>query len=154
MIYSHQRILEVSFLNTQLQISEVAKRASVSIRTIRFYEEKGLLQPSSFTSGGIRLYTARDINRLVFIRRMVTLGMTLEDIRLCLGQITDEQHRKERARRTVELLHMQKEKLNEERAKIDQLKKDIEESEMKITQCLGCSAEICPEQCPSFGQIL
>jgi len=154
MIYSHQRIQEVSLLNIQLQINEVARRASVSIRTIRFYEEKGLLQPSSFTSGGIRLYTARDINRLIFIRRLVTLGMTLEDIRLCLGQITDDLHREERGRRTIELLRMQKEKLNEESRKIDQLKKDIEESEEKITRCLGCKAEVCPEQCPSFGQIL
>lgn len=154
MLYSHQRIQEVSLLNTQLQINEVASRASVSIRTVRFYEEKGLLQPSSFTSGGIRLYTVRDINRLIFIRRLVTLRMPLESIRLCLGQITDDQHRKERARLTVELLHMQKEKLNEERTKIDQLKKDIDESEKKINRCLECKAETCPEQCPSFGQIL
>ena len=141
-------------MNTQLQINEVARRASVSIRTIRFYEEKGLLQPSSFTSGGIRLFTARDINRLIYIRRLVALGMTLEDIRLCLGKITDDQHRKERAMRTMELLNLQKEKLNEQHSKIDQLRKDIEESEMKIARCLGCSAEICSEQCPNFGQIL
>jgi len=141
-------------LNTQLQINEVARRASVSIRTVRFYEEKGLLQPSSFTSGGIRLYTAKDVNRLIFIRRLAGLGLSLEDIRLCLGQVAEGRERKEQAARTLELLHMQKEKIAEERARIDQYERDIEDSETKLHRCLGCSAETCPEQCPSFGQIL
>ncbi|MEE8419228.1 MAG: MerR family transcriptional regulator, partial [Dehalococcoidales bacterium] len=87
----------------------MARRASVSIRTVRFYEEKGLLEPSAYTSGGIRLYTARDVNRLIFVRRLTTLGMTLEEVKTCLGERPEGPDRKPRVERTLELLRMQKE---------------------------------------------
>ena len=138
----------------QLQINEVARRASVSIRTVRFYEEKGLLEPSAYTSGGIRLYTVRDVNRLIFIRRLATLGLSLDEIKLCLGKLPEASKRKLRVEYTLKLLQMQKEKLAEEQAKLVQLEKDINDSVEKVSHCLNCGAEHCPEECPSYGQVL
>ena len=140
--------------NIQLQINEVARRASVSIRTVRFYEEKGLLEPSSFTSGGIRLYTARDVNRLRFIRRLVKLGSTLDQVREFLGQIPEGPDRQAHIKHSLHLLDLQKQKLNEERLALDQLEQDIQDSEGKLRNCLSCRAERCPEECPSYGQAL
>ena len=132
----------------------MAKRASVSIRTVRFYEEKGLLEPSAYTSGGIRLYTVRDVNRLIFIRRLTTLGLTLREIKLCLGKLPDSSNRKLRVEYTLKLLQMQKEKLAEEQVKLVQLEKDINDSVEKASRCLNCQAGKCPEQCSSYGQVL
>ncbi len=139
---------------SQLQIGEVAKRGGVSIRTVRYYDEKGLLPPSSYTSGGIRLYTVRDVNRLIFIRRLKTLGLSIEEIKICLGNVPEVSDRQVRVEHTLELLRMQKKKAQEEMVKLASLEKDIDSSLDKVTRCLGCKAEKCTEPCPSFGCVL
>ncbi len=69
----------------QVHIGEVAARTELSLRTIRHYDEVGLVTPSARTSGGFRLYTADDIARLMLIRRMKPLGFTLEQMRTLLA---------------------------------------------------------------------
>ncbi|SCC12314.1 DNA-binding transcriptional regulator, MerR family [Pseudarthrobacter enclensis] len=61
-----------------MHIGELADRSQMSLRTIRHYDEVGLLKPSGRTDGGFRLYTERDFARLLVIRRMKPLGFTLE----------------------------------------------------------------------------
>jgi DNA-binding transcriptional MerR regulator len=61
-----------------MRIGELADRSSLSLRTIRHYDEVGLLRPSGRTEGGFRLYTERDFDRLLLIRRMKPLGYTLD----------------------------------------------------------------------------
>jgi DNA-binding transcriptional MerR regulator len=64
-----------------MQIGEVASRTELSLRTIRHYEETGLVLPSARSRGGFRLYTESDVGRLMVIRRMKPLGFTLEQMR-------------------------------------------------------------------------
>lgn len=64
-----------------LQIGEVATRTELSVKTIRHYDEVGLVTPSARSVGGFRLYTVSDIDRLLAIRRMKPLGFTLEEMR-------------------------------------------------------------------------
>ncbi|WP_234042758.1 MerR family transcriptional regulator [Streptomyces marianii] len=64
-----------------MQIGEVAARTELSLRTIRHYEENGLVVPSARSQGGFRLYTEADVARLMVIRRMKPLGFTLEQMR-------------------------------------------------------------------------
>lgn len=64
-----------------MQIGEVAERTELSLRTIRHYEETGLVIPSARSQGGFRLYTEADVARLMVIRRMKPLGFTLEEMR-------------------------------------------------------------------------
>ncbi len=64
-----------------MQIGEVATRTELSLRTIRHYEETGLIVPSARSQGGFRLYTERDVERLMVIRRMKPLGFTLDQMR-------------------------------------------------------------------------
>jgi DNA-binding transcriptional MerR regulator len=73
---------------THMQIGEVAARTGLSLRTIRHYEEAGLVAPSARSQGGFRLYTDADVARLMVIRRMKPLGFTLEQMRDLL-EITD-----------------------------------------------------------------
>jgi len=63
------------------QIGEVTERVGLSHRTVRHYDEAGLVVPSGRTAGGFRLYTDDDIERLFLIKRMKPLGFTLEDMR-------------------------------------------------------------------------
>jgi DNA-binding transcriptional MerR regulator len=65
-----------------LQIGEVAERTSVTQRTLRFYEEKGLLRPPTRMEGGFRLYSEDDVRRVKHIRRLQDLlGVTLAEIK-------------------------------------------------------------------------
>ncbi|MFB7241357.1 MerR family transcriptional regulator [Streptomyces populi] len=64
-----------------MQIGEVAARTELSLRTIRHYEEVGLVVPSARSRGGFRLYTETDVARLMVIRRMKPLGFTLDQMR-------------------------------------------------------------------------
>ncbi|GHG12440.1 MerR family transcriptional regulator [Streptomyces filamentosus] len=64
-----------------MQIGEVAARTELSLRTIRHYEETGLVTPSARSQGGFRLYTEMDVARLMVIRRMKPLGFTLDQMR-------------------------------------------------------------------------
>jgi DNA-binding transcriptional MerR regulator len=65
-----------------LQIGEVAERTGVTQRTLRFYEEKGLLRPPSRMVGGFRLYSEQDVKRVEHIRRLQDLlGVALAEIK-------------------------------------------------------------------------
>ena len=73
---------EVERAAARYQIGEVADRTGVTQRTLRFYEEKGLLRPSDRMEGGFRLYSENDIDRIVQIRGMQNLlGLTLAEIK-------------------------------------------------------------------------
>jgi MerR family transcriptional regulator, repressor of the yfmOP operon len=64
-----------------LRIGQAAARVGVSSRTLRYYEELGLLTPSGRTPGGARRYTEDDIDRLEHIRELQELmGFNLEEI--------------------------------------------------------------------------
>jgi MerR family transcriptional regulator, repressor of the yfmOP operon len=65
-----------------IRISDAATRAGVSARTLRYYEELGLLTPSLYTAGGERRYTLDDLDRLQRILELrEVLGMNLDEIR-------------------------------------------------------------------------
>lgn len=61
-----------------MSIGVVAARVGLSLRTIRYYEEIGLVKPSGRSVGGFRLYSGEDERRLLLIKRMKPLGYSLE----------------------------------------------------------------------------
>jgi MerR family transcriptional regulator, copper efflux regulator len=85
------------------QIGEVAERTGMSPRTIRHYDDLGIVKPSGRTDGGFRLYTSADIDRFMLIKPLKPLGIGLDVIRTLLRALDtlDEQQDSE-ARRTVE----------------------------------------------------
>ena len=75
-----------------LQIGAVATETGLSIKTIRHYDEVGLVVPSARSAGGFRLYTRADIDRLFVIRRMKPLGFTLAEMREVLDALANGVH--------------------------------------------------------------
>lgn len=63
------------------QIGEVAESVGLSIRTIRHWDEVGLVPPSGRSAGGFRLYTDDDMEQLRLAKRMKPLGFSLEEMR-------------------------------------------------------------------------
>lgn len=70
-----------------MHIGELADRTGLSLRTIRHYDEVGLLPASARTEGGFRVYSAADLERLILIRRMKPLGFSLEEMGELLGVV-------------------------------------------------------------------
>ncbi|BBD58777.1 MerR family transcriptional regulator [Nostoc sp. HK-01] len=63
------------------QIGVIAKESGVPIKTIRYYEELGLLKSSGRTEGGFRLFNSDVLERLHFIKRAQSLGLSLSEIK-------------------------------------------------------------------------
>ncbi len=71
---------------TALRVGALAQRTGLSVRTLHYYDEIGLLRPSEHSAAGYRLYTAGDVARLQQIKSLRQLGFTLTDIAQCLTQ--------------------------------------------------------------------
>ena len=65
-------------IDEHYRIGEVADSVGLSLRTIRYYEEVGLVTPSGRTEGGFRLYTNSDVDRLRLVKAVKPVGMSLE----------------------------------------------------------------------------
>ncbi|MGT2667253.1 MerR family transcriptional regulator [Streptococcus rifensis] len=65
---------------------EMAKLAEVSVRTVQYYDKRGILQPSSLTEGGRRLYSQADLERLQLICFLRELDFSIEQIRSVLAE--------------------------------------------------------------------
>jgi DNA-binding transcriptional MerR regulator len=68
------------------KVGELAGRTGLSVRTLHYYDEIGLLSPSRRTEAGHRLYTAGDVVRLQQIKSLQHLGFTLREVRECLDR--------------------------------------------------------------------
>jgi MerR family copper efflux transcriptional regulator len=75
-----------------MQIGQVAERTGLSLRTIRFYEENGLVVPTARSDGGFRLYSEADVARLEVVKRMKPLGFSLEEMQELLALLHDLEH--------------------------------------------------------------
>ncbi|MEX2422158.1 MAG: MerR family transcriptional regulator [Actinomycetota bacterium] len=113
-----------------MQIGEIATRTGLSLRTIRYYEEIGLVVPTVRTSGGFRIYTEGDFERLLLVKAVKPLGLGLDETRAML-EARDRLHSQPRpaipddeARLMIEYLSSAQERLRRLRANL----KDAEEA--------------------------
>jgi len=99
---------------------EFAQKASVTERTLRYYDRVGLLSPSGYTEAGYRLYSEADLLRLQQILALKFLGFSLEEVKACL-----------RVGPTAlqESLAQQKAMIRERREQLDTIIQAIDETE-------------------------
>jgi DNA-binding transcriptional MerR regulator len=71
---------EVVALQKYMTVSEIAKEANVSVRTLQYYDKAGLLPPAAHTEGGNRLYSDKELVRLFQIKGLKQLGLSLNEI--------------------------------------------------------------------------
>lgn len=69
---------------------EIAKLLQITKRTLRFYDQIGLLTPSSLSEGGHRIYTEEEIEKLYKIRLLKALGLNLKQVKLIFEESTLE----------------------------------------------------------------
>ncbi|WDL95891.1 MerR family transcriptional regulator [Alicyclobacillus sp. ALC3] len=110
---------------------EFAKKSSVSVRTLQFYDKKGLLSPSAHTRSGYRLYSEDDLVRLQQILALKYLGFSLMEIKNLIRQGANE---------LSFALTVQKEMLLGKRQQIDAIITAIEKIENVETKSLDYKA--------------
>jgi DNA-binding transcriptional MerR regulator len=111
--------------------SQFAQKASVTVRTLRYYDKVGLLSPSLYTESGYRLYTNEDLLSLQNILALKFLGFSLEEIRALLET---------GPKRLEEVLAQQKAMMEEKRAQLATIIEAIEETEL-LLQTERCNWE-------------
>lgn len=129
------------------QIGGVADRLGVSTRTIKYYEELGLVSPENRSPGGFRLYNASDVERLQRILRLKGMGFSLAAIREFLSvrdaaqEATRErvlaettEHLKAREREVEERIAKTREDLKSAEALREELRRDISLCETRMRE--------------------
>jgi DNA-binding transcriptional MerR regulator len=99
-----------------MHIGEVAARTELSLRSLRHWDEVGLLRPSGRSEGGFRLYTEADVEKILLIRRMKPLGFTLDKMSAAMRDIEtlhqpdSDRELAEAQERLAQVLHEAKER--------------------------------------------
>ena len=113
-------------------IGELARRLDMSQRTIRYYEEIGLLNSIKRIEGGRRIYTEADFRRLKLIKRLKIMGMTLSEMQELEAMWTYEQSNEKVLKRLLELLGNHLKRLDDRIADLDILRNEILEYQERI----------------------
>ena len=130
-----------------LQIGEFARLAESNLRTIRYYEELGLLTPTSRSSGGFRYYRHNQLDRMVAIKRLQDLGLSLKEIAETVvgnGESTG-------AERLARVRAALAEQITLTESRIQTMKEslgELQESHKRLTEtCQSCDQPFTRENC-------
>lgn len=107
------------------KIGELASLVEMSPRTIRYYEEIGLLNSVKRVEGGKRIYTEKDLQRLKFIKRLKHLGLTLSEMAELEGIYQVHRTNRKVLSRLLELMDSHVAKIDERIQNLTRLKSDI-----------------------------
>ncbi|HEX8598827.1 MAG TPA: MerR family transcriptional regulator [Chloroflexia bacterium] len=110
---------------------QFARKASVSIRTLRYYDKEGLLSPTAYSEAGYRLYTDEDLVNLQQILALKFLGLSLDEIKALL---------RPDPRSLQDVLAQQKAMMHAKRAQLDGIIQAIDETE-KLLETGECDWE-------------
>ena len=127
---------------SQYTTGELAKQCDITVRTVQFYDQKGILVPSALTEGGRRLYSDEDLRKMKIICFLRDIGLSLDTI----GQLLKE----EDPGSVIYVILQQQEQLlqdeiNEHHEKLDriaELKKSLKDSSSFSIQTIGDMAVV------------
>ena len=126
--------------NTIVSIGDLARRTGLSVSAIRFYEEKGLIEPFR-SSGGQRRFLRSDIRRLSFIRVAQTLGLSLDGIAVELAKLPNGRTPTAADWRKISMAM---------RAMLDERIAMIERVRDRLDGCIGCGC-LSLEKCALYN---
>ncbi len=118
-----------------LTVNELAEALEVTPRTIRFYEQKGLIQPRR--AGTVRVFTRRDRARLLLILRGKRLGFSLRDIREYLDLYDADPMQREQVRLLLGKVRARIAALERQRRDIEQATAELRDIESQAEAALA-----------------
>jgi DNA-binding transcriptional MerR regulator len=116
------------------QIGELARDLGITTRTLRLYEQLGLIDPPKRTEGGIRFYDKEDIRRIKFVLKVKELGLSLKQMQE-LAEIYRETKITDRIMpRLIEILDGHTEAIRRKIRKLSSLERDIKDFRRRIVE--------------------
>lgn len=123
-----------------MQIAELAAQASLPVRTVRYYADRGLIKPARRSAGGYRIFDEDSVRQLRFVRRLRGLGLTLRE----LERIVRAAERQSCGDSSVSVRQRLATQLATVGRRIEELKHvEHELSSLIARQTDGCTDELC-----------
>ena len=124
-------------------IGQLAGMAKVSNRTLRYYEELGLLVPQSRGDNRYRYYDEKQLSRVLTIKMLQESGFSLKEIVAALSPLLDGSGTvahlgQEMAKNIYKSLELQKHKLEQRQAELDSNLKELSQTMLRLKECFGC----------------
>ena len=116
-------------MNTLYSIGQMSQEFDVTTRTLRFYEEKGLLSPTR--TGQNRIYSAADRTRLKLILRGKTLGLSLEQSADLISMYDPASNNKKQLETLIEKIQSRKHQLKIQKQELERMIADLDEWEQR-----------------------
>jgi len=135
--------------NATLSTGDLARKTGTTLRTVRFYEEAGLLEPSVIGKGGRRFYTDADLEKLGLIADLRELDLSLEEIRQLLALRAGCETAPELAERFGRILHEQLERTSKRLAALMRLRDEFAAALRTLGSCKTCEAHLDDRGCMS-----
>ncbi|GAA3760416.1 MerR family transcriptional regulator [Salinactinospora qingdaonensis] len=120
-----------------MRIGELARRAEVTPRTIRHYEELGLLSPGERASSGYRYYTERELARLNKIGQLKDLGLTLEEIGSVIDLYFTDPTGAQGKRKVLQILRGHLSQTQARRESLERFERELKENIAKVERLLA-----------------
>lgn len=124
-----------------ISIGTLASRSGVTTRTIRYYEEMGILSPSCRHEGGNRAYTPDDFRKLRFILKLKELGLTIREMQELDNVYAEARETDKIIPRLVGMLDSHIDTLDEKMSKLSSLRKEIVEYRKRMIERFQLSTE-------------
>jgi DNA-binding transcriptional MerR regulator len=121
-----------------MKIGELARRTGLTIRTIRYYEELGLLEPLERSTGGFRLFSEGDVLRLELIHFLKGMGLPLGMINNLLASKNQGPTMGEVVKTVLPNLTSLAEEAQSKIEKYQKIKDDIERTKSILKKCVEC----------------
>lgn len=120
----------------KMRIGDLAQKAGVTPRTIRYYENLGLISPSEREGTGFRYYTDMELARLQKIDCLKSLGLTLEEVSSVIDLYFEDSTGIKGKQKVLEILHNHLHETDEKIEALAQFRSELQTSITKIEQCL------------------
>ena len=130
-----------------MKIGELAWRAGTTMRTIRYYEELGLIAPTARTKGGFRLYEEEELRRLHLIRSLQALDIPLAQVKAFFDERRRGRIASEIAPSLQRVLRSQLDEMDRRLAQYRAMQDSIRETIEILDSCSRCPLEPGPSVC-------
>ncbi|MEZ7858733.1 MAG: MerR family DNA-binding transcriptional regulator [Porticoccaceae bacterium] len=121
-------------------ISQLSKEFEITTRTIRHYEDLGLLAPAR--RGQTRVYSPADRIRLKLILRGKRLGLSLDDSREIIDMYEPGKTNVDQLRKLIDAIQLQRHKLNQQLDDISKLLQDLNKAETDCVEALKSNGQL------------
>ncbi len=137
-----------------LTTGELARRTGSTLRTVRFYEEAGLLEPACRDGKGTRRFAPEAVERLRFVLDLREAGLSLAEVRELLAIRRSATGRREAVERLADALQQRIEATRRRIERLQQLERQLVETRALLAGCGQCDVEErpgCCRRCPRLS---